>query len=84
MPSQDDNILAYLKAGHSLTGLDALHLFGSMRLASRIDELRKRGHDIRDEWVEKNDKRFKLYFLNQPTVQSDLFMSRKETYEERG
>lgn len=39
--SQNKKILAYLMNGKRLTQLDALRLFGCMRLASRICDLRR-------------------------------------------
>ena len=54
--TQKENILAYLKAGHSLTGLEALQLFGTMKLATRISELRSEGHDILHQMVNRNGK----------------------------
>lgn len=44
--SQCDRIVNYLKAGYSLTSLEALQMFGCMRLASRICDLRDRGYEI--------------------------------------
>ena len=44
--SQCGRIANYLKAGYSLTSLEALKLFGCMRLASRICDLRDRGYTI--------------------------------------
>ena len=44
--TQNDAILSHLESGASLTPLEALHLFGCMRLAARINDLRNRGHDI--------------------------------------
>ena len=40
--SQADKILDYLKTHDSITGLEALNLFGCMRLPARIADLRKR------------------------------------------
>ena len=45
--SQTDAILRHLKAGRVLTPLDALHRFGTLRLAARCHDLRAAGHDIR-------------------------------------
>ena len=43
--SQNSAILAALQNGQTITTLAALHQFGCMRLASRINELRMRhGH----------------------------------------
>lgn len=44
--SQCDMILAYLEKGYSITQLEALKMFGCFRLASRIHDLRERGHNI--------------------------------------
>lgn len=52
--SQNAQILAYLEKGGSLTTLDALKLFGCMRLASRIHDLRERGYDIEVSKVTTN------------------------------
>lgn len=44
-------ILAYLDKKGSITAIEALRDLGIFRLASRINELRNRQYDIRDEWV---------------------------------
>ena len=44
--TQNDAILAYLRAGHALTPLEALELFGCFRLSGRILELRQAGYPI--------------------------------------
>lgn len=46
--SQNDVILSYLKAGNSLTPMEALKLCGSWALSSRISELNKRLKDNKD------------------------------------
>ncbi len=47
MESQKTKVLNYLKAGNSLTPLEALNMFGSMRLAAIIEVLRnKEGYNI--------------------------------------
>lgn len=45
--TQCNMIAAYLEKGYSITSLEALKLFGCMRLASRICDLRDRGYDIK-------------------------------------
>ena len=40
--TQADRILAYLKTHESITGLEALNLFGCMRIPARIADLKKR------------------------------------------
>jgi hypothetical protein len=44
--SQSAKILRFLRNGGSLTALDALRLFGCLRLAARIKDLRSVGHPI--------------------------------------
>jgi hypothetical protein len=61
--SQAKEILQYLKQGRSLTPADALHKFGCFRLAARVDDLRKAGHDVKTVIIEVNGKRFAEYRL---------------------
>ncbi|WP_347839294.1 helix-turn-helix domain-containing protein [uncultured Draconibacterium sp.] len=62
--SQTAQIRAHLESGKSITALDALQLFGCLRLSGRIHELR---HDedlpISSEMVTRNGKRVALYSL---------------------
>jgi Helix-turn-helix domain len=44
--TQSQKILSHLKAGRTLTPLQALRSFGTFRLASRILELRQAGYRI--------------------------------------
>jgi hypothetical protein len=46
MKTQNEQILNYLKTGHSLTAMDALKLFGCFRLAARIADLKEMGQKI--------------------------------------
>ena len=66
--SQANKILAHLKAGHSITDNDARRMFSCSRLAARIHDLKKQGHEITEELVTgKNqfgeDCRFSRYRL---------------------
>lgn len=61
--SQNDEILAYLCKGHSITPMDALKKFGCFRLASRINDLRNDGHKIHRIMKERAGKRFASYYL---------------------
>lgn len=58
--SQHQMILKQLKRGWT-TPIDALHQSGSMKLSTRVGELRRAGVAIIDKWVEVNGKRFKAY-----------------------
>lgn len=65
--SQNQSILKYLRAGNSLTGLDALKLFGTMKLASRISEIRDEGIEIKDKVIHgENKKHYKKYWIEIP------------------
>lgn len=64
--SQNAQIAAYLMAGHSITALEALDLFGCFRLASRISDLRKANYDIAVKRViTATGKKIAQYSLNQ-------------------
>lgn len=45
--SQKEKILAHLKTGRNLTSLSALGMYGVYRLASRINDLRNEGYNIK-------------------------------------
>ena len=63
--SQNDRILRHLRTGRGLTALQALNLFGCLRLAARINDLRRQGHQISSETVTREDgKRYAMYWLD--------------------
>jgi hypothetical protein len=49
--SQNKQIASHLKSGRSVTTLEGLYLFGSMRLSARIDDLKKMGYNIKTEII---------------------------------
>ena len=49
--SQNAMILEWMDKGNTITSLQALDMFGCLRLASRIFDLRERGHNIKKEKV---------------------------------
>ena len=65
--SQNTRIEAHLKEGRSITALEALHKFNCFRLASRINDLRRQGMNIKTDTVEitsdGKQKRFARYKL---------------------
>ncbi len=61
--SQVREIKNHLLNGGKLTGLDALKLFGTLRLPSRIWDIKQLGVAVVDEWVKVGDKRVKQYFV---------------------
>ena len=66
--TQTNQILDHLKAHRTITPLDALRLYGCMRLGARIWDLRRLGFKIRSEIVTDVNKngepvRFAKYTL---------------------
>ena len=62
--SQNKQIKAWLESGKSLTPLDAINLFNSLRLGARVFDLKNDyGMNIKTEMVEENGKRFARYSL---------------------
>ena len=61
--TQNEQILHLLKCGRRLTPIAALKLVGTLRLASRIHELRAQGHPIMADSIAVNGKRFRVYWL---------------------
>ena len=51
LPNQNKRIIEYMAQHGGITQLDALKHCGVMRLASRISDLRMRGHSIDSEMV---------------------------------
>lgn len=67
-------ILEYLKAGNSLTALEAWRLWNILTsLRSRISDIRKDGFNIQTEMVSNNGKTFAKYKLIPETKQGELF-----------
>ena len=60
--TQRGTIVKRLKRGWA-TVLQALNDCGTMKLATRVSELRRSGLNIIDKWVEQGGKRFKAYRL---------------------
>jgi hypothetical protein len=56
--TQCDMIANWLRMGYSITSLEALRLFGCMRLASRICDLRERGMNINTCRIKTNTGKY--------------------------
>ena len=72
--TQCEMILRHMKEIGSISPIDALREYGCMRLAARISDLRKQGHEINSEWVTyegryEKDVSFKCYGLRTTTGQ---------------
>lgn len=62
--SQNKLLLAHLQMGGTITSLEAVNLYGCMRLASRICDLRKMGIGIKSKFVVlPSGKRVKEYSM---------------------
>ena len=59
--SQNSQILRHLKAGKSITPLEALRRYGCFRLGARIWELKQSGHPIDKTWDDDGRKRWAKY-----------------------
>ena len=44
-------VLEHPQAGHKITSLKALHVFGIIQLPRRIWDLRREGHRIERRWI---------------------------------
>ena len=55
-PTQNQRILDYIAEFGSITQIQALQDLGCMRLASRISDLRRQGHNITSELVEVKNR----------------------------
>ena len=65
--SQNKKIIAYLEDGNVITPMEALTLFGCMRLASRIADLKKKGYPITSTIISTGSSRYAQYKLNEPS-----------------
>lgn len=63
--SQASQIAAYMMQGNKITPLEALDLFGSLRLSAVIFVLRERGYKIQVERVKTNTGKWVAqYWIN--------------------
>jgi len=63
--TQSNQILEYMRQGNSITPLEALNLFGCMRLGARIYDLSQASHVIHREMVhdQRTGKKYASYRL---------------------
>ena len=59
------SIIDHLLSGKEISSLDAVNKFKTVKLTSRISDLRQAGYKISDRWEEnkKTKSRYKVYFL---------------------
>jgi len=63
--SQSFEVLMHLKKYGSITPMEALRNYHSMRLASIINRLRKEGREIRTELVDGKENRYAKYIMEE-------------------
>lgn len=67
--SQERQLQQYMEAGNTITGLEAMNLFGCMRLPARVAEMKKNGVPVQDGWEYELDengkvvKKWKKYWI---------------------
>jgi hypothetical protein len=61
--TQNKQILKHLLEGHKITPMEALSLYGCLRLSARIFDLKENGWKIKTENVTKRGKTFAEYSL---------------------
>ncbi len=61
--SQTDQLLDALQEGRRITALIALRQFGCGRLAARIWDLRKAGHDVQTKTIRQRSRSHAVYWL---------------------
>lgn len=64
-------ILNHLLAGKRLSNMQAYDQYGMTCFLQRISDLRATGIVIQDEIIEKNGKRYKSYWIDQPANTTD-------------
>ena len=64
--TQNKAILAHLRRGKRITGLEALRLFGCIHLPRRILDLKEAGHRINSRTIKlANGKRVSEYWMDE-------------------
>ncbi|MBE7032924.1 MAG: hypothetical protein E7406_01705 [Ruminococcaceae bacterium] len=69
-PTQCERIIQYMKDFGSITTLQAFTDLGCTRLASRVNDLRNQGYDIKSEFVSGKNRydetvSYKKYYLGE-------------------
>ena len=64
-------ILNHMLAGKRLSNMQAYDQYGMTCFLQRISDLRAAGIVIQDEMIEKNGKRYKSYWIDQPANITD-------------
>ena len=65
--SYKQTIHNHMLAGKSISNMEAYNQYGMTCFLQRISDLRAAGVVIKDEMITQNGKRFKRYWIDQPT-----------------
>lgn len=71
-PTQAQRILDYIQEHGGITQLDALKDLGVFRLASRISELRKNGHQISSQMVKVENRYGETCHVKRYSIKKDV------------
>jgi hypothetical protein len=61
--SHNGKVLQHLRSGKRITAYEAVQRYGIYRLAARISDLRKAGHDIKSEDVRDGSRHWAVYWM---------------------
>lgn len=64
-------ILDHMLEGKRISNMEAYDQYGMTCFLQRISDLRAAGVVIQDEVIVKNGKRYKSYWIEQPTTDND-------------
>jgi len=73
METQNEAILKYLRTGKTLTALEALGKFGSLRLAARINDLKQQDWKIHSRTIEVQSGKHVAEYWMDPVHQYKFF-----------
>ncbi len=81
--NKTQRVLQHLKSGKSITGLEALRLYGLYRLSSVVHILRDRGYHIRTDMVQIDKQApYASYILDNAFKENPLIGNKKENTTE--
>lgn len=69
--TQSQKILEHMQTKGAITPKDAMELYGCMRLAARIKDLRREGYEIETEIRGRSNGYYAAYTLSPERVQSE-------------
>lgn len=74
MESQNKLIIADLLTGVRLTSMDALNRYGCARLASRINQIKNMGFDVKKETIVLPNKKHVARYFIEPEVKPKVLV----------